>query len=206
MFYTFTDFSHLPYADIDDPEELRLPLSWANTPLQNAFNSSDPLHYRHPSTINNTTPLHPFSKYILFTCLSTHTPCVFQHYIPDSSIDMTKYTIDWPCGCTRPKTLQLTLTDCQTLFPHICQDTPTTPLNQLCPQCRLGCVAWPALRSSLTPIAYLALGSKWFRIKARRYGERTPPPKSKRRRSQCGSRTPLTDRKYLRSGRKRTKS
>lgn len=204
MMKTITNLSRIPHSSIDDPDELYLPSSWSHTPLQNPFDSTDPLHYRHPSTINNTKPKHPFSKLILSTYLNTY-PCVFQHYLPHPNIDMSKHTIDWPCGCTRPKTLQLTTTDCLTLFPTICHCVPNTPAHQLCPQCRLG---HSAIRpfSCVTPIAYIVEGTKWFKIKARSYGPKDGPPKPSKKRSNCGPRTALTDRKGRRNGRKRLKS
>ena len=201
---TPTNPFRIPYTSTIDSGELRLPSSWSYTPLQNPFDSSNPSHYKYPSTINNTTPKHPFSESILSTCLHT-SPCTYQHYIPHPDIDMSQHTIDWPCGCTRPTTLQLNTTNILTLFPHICHCVPNTPAHQLCPQCRLG-HGLPSQQSSVTPIAYIVDHDKRYKVKARRYGPRSPPPKRQRKRSNCGPKMALTDRKGRRNGRKRIKS
>ena len=216
-----TTTSRLPPNMPDTPlpkTDMRLPSSWVSTPGQWPFDADNPDHYKSNRRTIKPPPSHPFSLLTLHTALrSKYAPqCCYQHYIPSSSISMTNYTIDWPCGCPLPNLCQLNDEACATLFRHVCHCTLDSATHSLCPQCRLGN---GINHKGLTPVGYLVFSNTWQSIRARRYGPPTKPPtkpptepptkppkKPPKKRSRCGSRTSLTDRKGYRRGRKRPKS
>ena len=197
---TVSDYHKIPITFINDPATVSVPSSWVSNRPQHPFDSDNVDYYKHRPITNLPTPIYPYPEDVLRPFLQSHTPCLYQHYIPHSDIDMTDHTVDWPCGCKQPKTLQLTTSTCNLLFPHICHDSPHTPLAKLCPQCRLGHGA--ADQDNITPIAYITHDYKWYKIKTRRFGKaltKVIPTK----RSKHGRKLFLTDRKKRRNGRAR---
>ena len=88
---------------------MRLPSSWVTTPGQSPFDADDSDYYKSNRRPTKPPPSYPFSILTLHTALRSKSApqCCYQHYIASSSISMTSYTIDWPCGCYKPTLLQL---------------------------------------------------------------------------------------------------
>jgi hypothetical protein len=199
MISTVSDFSKVPVRFIDDTSTVSVPASWVSNRPQHPFDSDNADYYKHRLPILPTA-IYPYPEDVLGSYLRSHTPCLYQHYIPHPDMDMTYHTIDWPCGCKHPKTLQLTDTTTNRLFPHICHDTPTTSLAKLCPQCRLG--HGSVDHALLTPLAFITHNMLWYKVKTRRFGEALTKV-THTKRSNCGRKLFLTDRKKRRNGRAR---
>lgn len=154
----------------------KLPWSWSHT----SASENTKLHH------NNLYK--PFSKsiYTQYICSSTlfdPPKCPFDHYISTIYINMSPYTIDWPCGCRDPDVF---LSDHEDICASSCKAGAS--VAKLCHCCRL----------NRSPCGYLQHGDRWFYIAPRRW---IPPSPTKKRR--LGKRLSLTDRKKYRYGDRR---